>query len=173
MRQTQGLERGQRREREPKTSKAASGHTLRPFALVCVLALTSWSTVGCKSNREASAPQPPVTSADAPNPSSKQEKSPMSESAFHALTVDTIDGDALSLSAYKGQVLLVVNTASECGFTPQYAGLEELYGANKDRGFQVLGFPSNDFGGQEPGSDAEIKSFCTKKFSVSFPMFSR
>ncbi len=93
--------------------------------------------------------------------------------SIHAFTMKTIDGKDKSLADFRGQVLLVVNTASECGYTPQYEGLEALQDKLADRGFSVLGFPSNDFGGQEPGSDAEIASFCTTKFGVSFPMFSK
>jgi len=85
----------------------------------------------------------------------------------------TIDGTAVDLAAYKGQVVLVVNVASRCGATPQYAGLQKLYEANKDKGFVILGFPANDFGSQEPGSDAEIAQFCTAKYAVTFPMFSK
>lgn len=93
--------------------------------------------------------------------------------SFHDFTMSTIDGTPKSLSEYKGKVLLVVNTASECGYTPQYAGLVRLHEKLKDKGFFVLGFPSNDFGAQEPGSDQEIKAFCDAKFKVSFPMFSK
>jgi glutathione peroxidase len=85
----------------------------------------------------------------------------------------TIDGTAVDLASYKGQVVLVVNVASRCGATPQYAGLQKLYEANKDKGFEILGFPANDFGSQEPGSDAEIARFCTSKYAVTFPMFSK
>jgi glutathione peroxidase len=92
---------------------------------------------------------------------------------IHDLTVTTIDGQPQSLTAYKGKVLLVVNTASECGFTPQYEGLEKLWQAYKGKDFALLGFPSNDFGGQEPGTDAEIKSFCSLRFKTTFPMFSK
>ena len=81
-----------------------------------------------------------------------------------------IDGAPLPLSAFRGKVVLVVNTASLCGFTKQYDGLEALYTANKAKGFVILGVPSNDFGGQEPGSEAEIKKFCTVNFNVDFPM---
>lgn len=93
--------------------------------------------------------------------------------SLHELTAKTIDGKDQPLSAYKGKVVLVVNTASECGFTPQYAGLEKLWKEYKDKGLVVLGFPSNDFGGQEPGSEAEIKKFCSLKYNVTFPMFSK
>ena len=93
--------------------------------------------------------------------------------SLHDLTVNTIDLKPQALSAYKGRVLLVVNTASECGNTPQYAGLEKLHEELKDRGFSVLGFPSNDFGGQEPGTESEIKKFCTLQYKVTFPMFAK
>jgi glutathione peroxidase len=88
-------------------------------------------------------------------------------------SAQTIDGKPRKLADYKGQVLLVVNTASKCGFTPQYAGLEEIYKRFKDRGFAVLGFPSNQFGAQEPGPDDEIAQFCEMNYGVSFPMFSK
>jgi glutathione peroxidase len=93
--------------------------------------------------------------------------------SLHDLTVNTIDLKPQPLSAYKGKVLLVVNTASECGNTPQYAGLEKLYEEYKGRGLVVLGFPSNDFGGQEPGSEAEIKKFCSSRYKVTFPLFQK
>jgi glutathione peroxidase len=85
----------------------------------------------------------------------------------------TIDGKSRKLSDYKGKVLLVVNTASQCGFTPQYKGLEALYEKYKDKGFAVLGFPSNQFGAQEPGPDSEIAEFCEMNYGVTFPMFSK
>jgi glutathione peroxidase len=84
-----------------------------------------------------------------------------------------IDGNPTSLKPYAGKVLLVVNVASFCGNTPQYAGLESLYEKYKDRGLVVLGFPCNDFGAQEPGSNAEVKEFCTSKYKVTFPMFDK
>ena len=84
-----------------------------------------------------------------------------------------IDGEKTSLSAHKGKVLLLVNVASKCGFTRQYKGLEELHQSYKDKGLVVCGFPCNQFGGQEPGSESEIKEFCSTKFGVSFPMFSK
>jgi glutathione peroxidase len=85
----------------------------------------------------------------------------------------TIDEDDLSLSEFRGKPLLIVNVASKCGFTPQYAGLEALYRKYRERGFEVLGFPCDQFGHQEPGADAEIKSFCTLAYGVSFPMFAK
>jgi glutathione peroxidase len=93
--------------------------------------------------------------------------------SFHDLTANNIQLKPQPLSAYKGKVLLVVNTASECGNTPQYAGLEKLHNDYKDKGFEVLGFPSNDFGGQEPGTEAEIQKFCTLNYKVTFPMFAK
>ena len=97
----------------------------------------------------------------------------MAANSIHEFTARSIDGKDTSLGAYKGKVLLVVNVASQCGYTPQYAGLESLYKQYKDKGLVVLGFPANDFGAQEPGSDAEIKQFCERKYSVTFPMFSK
>jgi len=93
--------------------------------------------------------------------------------SLHDLTATTIDLQPQPLSAYKGKVALVVNTASECGYTPQYAGLEQLSREYAGRGLVVLGFPSNDFGGQEPGTEAQIKSFCDTRYKVTFPLFSK
>jgi glutathione peroxidase len=95
----------------------------------------------------------------------------MSDLASIPLT--RLDGSADSLANHKGNVLLVVNVASQCGLTPQYEGLEKLYGQYKDRGFEVLGFPANDFGAQEPGSNEEIAQFCSANYGVTFPMFSK
>ena len=95
-----------------------------------------------------------------------------SQSVF-AFSAETLDGRQASLGDFAGKVLLIVNTASRCGFTPQYAGLEKLYRTYKDRGLEVLGFPCNQFGAQEPGLEAEIGAFCQKNFGVSFPMFSK
>ena len=87
--------------------------------------------------------------------------------------VRTLEGEEVSLDRWRGQVVLVVNTASECGYTPQYEGLQTLHGELQDRGFAVLGFPSNEFGGQEPGDAQEIRAFCTSRFHVTFPMFEK
>ena len=93
--------------------------------------------------------------------------------SLYALETKTLEGKPAPLADYAGKVALVVNLASACGYTPQYAGLEALYGELKDRGFVVLGFPSNDFGAQEPGSPREIREFCSTKFHVSFPLFEK
>jgi glutathione peroxidase len=85
----------------------------------------------------------------------------------------TLRGDAVPLAQYRGKVLLIVNTASECGFTPQYKGLQALYASRAERGLVVLGFPSNQFGGQEPGSAEQIRTFCDDRFGVTFPMFAK
>jgi len=93
--------------------------------------------------------------------------------SVYDFSADTITGEPQSLSEYKGQVLLIVNTASKCGFTKQYTGLQKLYEKYKDRGLVVLGFPANNFGGQEPGTNAEIQQFCSTTFHVTFPMFGK
>ena len=95
------------------------------------------------------------------------------QSKFYSFTMTDIDGTPVSLSQYQGKVVLVVNVASKCGFTKQYAGLQKLYETYNDQGFVILGFPANNFMGQEPGTDPEIKTFCTTQFSVTFPMFSK
>lgn len=93
--------------------------------------------------------------------------------SVHEFTVKTIDGKDVSLSQYKGKALVIVNTASACGYTPQYKGLEELYQEYKGKGLEILAFPSNDFGGQEPGSNEEIKKFCELKYKTTFPLFGK
>src|SRR5471030_3562094 len=93
--------------------------------------------------------------------------------SLYDLTVNSLDGKPVDLGQYKGHVVLVVNVASKCGFTPQYAGLEKLYLDYKDKGFVILGFPANDFGHQEPGTPEEIAAFCSSKFNVTFPMFEK
>ena len=94
-------------------------------------------------------------------------------SPIYNFKLDSIDNKPVSLSEYHGKVLLMVNVASQCGFTPQYAGLESLYEKYRDQGLVVMGFPANNFGAQEPGTNDEIKSFCSRKYSVKFPMFSK
>jgi hypothetical protein len=91
----------------------------------------------------------------------------------HDFTLNTLDGGARSLGDFKGQALLLVNVASECGLTPQYAGLQALHAELEGQGFSVLGFPCNQFGAQEPGTAAQIQTFCTKNYGVTFPLFAK
>jgi len=98
---------------------------------------------------------------------------PVLPQSIYDFTVTTIDGQEKNLSDYRGKVLVIVNTASKCGFTGQYAGLETLYHRYHAQGLEILGFPANNFLRQEPGSDAEIKEFCTLKYAVTFPLFAK
>ncbi|MCE9592985.1 MAG: glutathione peroxidase [Planctomycetes bacterium] len=113
-----------------------------------------------------------VSSGDK-TPAKEGAKEEARASGFYALGAADLEGKDQALSRYAGKVALVVNTASECGFTPQYEGLQKLYAELAPRGFVVLGWPSNDFGGQEPGTAAEIKTFCTDNYHVTFPMFAK
>jgi len=94
-------------------------------------------------------------------------------SSVYDFTMNSIDGQPLPLSNFKGKVLLIVNVASFCGFTPQYEGLEAVYERYKDQGFVIAGFPANNFGAQEPGTNEEIKTFCSRKYNVKFPIYSK
>ena len=96
-----------------------------------------------------------------------------STAPLYGFSLPDIDGRLVDLKTFKGKVLLIVNTASMCGNTPQYAGLQEMYERYQDRGFEILAFPANDFGQQEPGTNEEIKGFCYTKYSISFPLFSK
>jgi len=93
--------------------------------------------------------------------------------SIYDFTVNSIDGQPVSLKSYKGKVVLLVNVASKCGFTPQYAGLEALYEKYKDRGLVIIGVPANNFAQQEPGTNEEIKTFCSRKYNVTFPMMAK
>ncbi|HCA58595.1 MAG TPA: glutathione peroxidase [Blastocatellia bacterium] len=104
------------------------------------------------------------------NPSPSE---PVKEKGMYEFTMKDIDGSDVSLEKYKGNVVMLVNVASRCGLTPQYEGLQAIYDKYKDRGFTVLGFPANNFMGQEPGTEAEIKEFCSLNYNVGFPMFSK
>jgi glutathione peroxidase len=94
-------------------------------------------------------------------------------SKVYDFSLPSIDGKPMPLSDFKGKVILMVNVASKCGYTPQYTALETLYEKYKDQGFVIVGFPANNFGAQEPGTNAEIKTFCTRKYNVTFPMYSK
>lgn len=93
--------------------------------------------------------------------------------SIYDFTANSIEGDTVSLSEFKDKVLIIVNTASKCGFTPQYEGLEQLYKKYRSRGFEILAFPSNQFGEQEPGENLEVKNFCMINYGVSFPLFEK
>ncbi len=93
--------------------------------------------------------------------------------SVHEFSLNTIDGKPAPLSQYKGKVLLLVNVASQCGYTPQYAGLQSLFSKYKDKGLVIVGVPANNFGGQEPGTNEDIKTFCERKYNVTFPMMSK
>jgi glutathione peroxidase len=126
-----------------------------PWLLVCLAV----AVTACR-REEAPAPQPAA-------PSSREAP------VLYGLRVKRLDGSETSLAQFDGKVLLVVNTASECGYTPQYAGLQAIHEKYEPRGFAVLGFPSNDFGGQEPGNASQIAAFCQKNFAVTFPLFEK
>lgn len=136
---------------------------------VGVLAL-AMAGVAVRGVVAAPAPGKDVIKEPSKMPAKKSEAQPASALDFK---VKTIDGKETDLSQYKGKVVLFVNTASKCGLTPQYKGLEALYDKYKGQGLVVIGFPANNFRGQEPGTDAEIKEFCTTKYDVSFPMMSK
>ncbi len=129
--------------------------------------------------QEAPKSDAPKQDQPAVQPAGTPEKAPEKKDAAPAspyvlgYTMKDIDGKDVDLSQYKGKVILFVNVASKCGYTPQYLGLEKLYKEKAAKGFVILGFPANNFGEQEPGSDAEIKSFCSSKYNVTFPMFSK
>jgi glutathione peroxidase len=104
---------------------------------------------------------------------SQTKENKMEEKKIYSFVMKTIDGKEKSLGDYKGKVLMIVNVASKCGNTPQYKGLEEIYEKYKDKGFMILGFPANNFFRQEPGTDSQIKEFCTLNYGVTFDMFSK
>jgi glutathione peroxidase len=114
-----------------------------------------------------------VTGAITLSSMSTQSNTPPGAASFYDLKTSSLEGKPTDLSAYKGKVTLVVNVASKCGYTPQYDGLEKLHQELASKGFAVLGFPSNDFGGQEPGTAAEIQQFCKLTYGVTFPMFEK
>jgi len=142
------------------------------FGIVGLLAVS-----GCGSaqdSREVQGGAPAIQEAsvqtDADGATSEDE---MNEAYVLRYTMNRIDGEPINLSDYRGRVVLIVNTASRCGLTPQYAGLQSLYESHQDAGLVVLGFPANNFANQEPGSNEEIAEFCEARYSVSFPMFKK
>ena len=119
----------------------------------------------CGTTAAQIGPQPAAASAKHPDPANAMD--------FYSLKVNSLDGQPVDLSQYRGKVALVVNVASKCGYTPQYEGLEALHREYQDRGVVVLGFPSNDFGGQEPGTPEQIREFCSSRYQVDFPLFEK
>jgi glutathione peroxidase len=150
-----------------------------PAAPAAVSTTTVHTAAAPKTEPAAtSAPAQTTPPARAPQDNASQKKeNAMTNAAlpasFYGFKTTTLEGQPADLSAYKGKVVLVVNTASQCGLTPQYTGLEKLHTDLKAKGFSVLGFPSNDFGGQEPGTPTEIRSFCDTNYHVSFPLFGK
>jgi glutathione peroxidase len=149
-------------------------------ALAVTLAIGAIAAIGASAlalNPGGSTPAPatPAPAPDVAKPAAPAAPKPDSKEAPSVLDlkVNAIDGTEVNLADYRGKVVLIVNVASKCGFTKQYAGLQELFDAKKDKGLVILGFPANNFGNQEPGSDAEISSFCESKFGVKFPMFAK
>ena len=122
-------------------------------------------TVGCSKSKNAD------PESQSKNLNSEKEK--IVNKNIYDISVINMDGDKVSLSDYKGKVLMIVNVASKCGYTPQYEGLETIYEKYKDKGFEILAFPCNDFGGQEPGSIDEIRTFCETKYNVTFQLFDK
>lgn len=148
------------------------------------LLVVAFSAGALLSTLAIAKPMTPVPSAEPKTPTPAPAKvepkvepkkiSPAAATGLLAQTVKDIDGKDVNLAeAYKGKVVLIVNVASQCGYTGQYSGLQELYTSRKDKGLVILGFPANNFGGQEPGSESEIKQFCSSNYSVTFPMFSK
>jgi glutathione peroxidase len=136
--------------------------TTRSTLLACCLA-----ACGTSPTTDTPATRAGVTEAAAKSPATTTMPN------VYSLRADSLAGQPVDLADYRGKVTLVVNVASECGYTPQYAGLQKLHAELADRGFAVLGFPSNEFGGQEPGNAAQIQEFCTSKFGVKFPLFAK
>ncbi len=157
---------------DPRMSNGRLPITLLCFTIAAAL-------VGCKngeSQPQAQTQPPTQTLTQAPAQASAQaqtQAAPVGATSVYDLTVRTLDGKEQPLSIYRGKVALVVNTASECGFTPQYAGLQALSESMKGKPFVLLGFPSNDFGAQEPGSDQDIAKFTTHEYGITFPLFSK
>ncbi len=157
-----------------------------PSSAATWLGALALCVAGCKASDEAKAPEPPATSEVAAAPAEPSAAAPATAAApsastpaetatpsIHTFQMKRLDGTDSTLSEWEGKVLLVVNTASKCGYTPQYQGLQQLHAKYSPRGFAVLGFPSNDFGGQEPGTSEEIAKFCVSIYDVNFPMYAK
>jgi glutathione peroxidase len=141
---------------------------LRPIAALVAMSLAACGAAPAAQPGPAKTETKPAVQPEAVKPAPVAAAGPIVDHE-----VETLEGTRQKLSDYRGKAVLLVNVASECGYTPQYAQLQELYGRYKDRGLVVLGFPSNDFGGQEPGDARQIKEFVTSKFAVDFPMMAK
>jgi glutathione peroxidase len=170
--------------RGPRALVTASRNPRHVWRAAVFLGALGASSAGCKANEAPKAPEetpgePAAESAqvapaaEAAAPSVAQPAAAEAMPTIHAFTMKRLDGTETSLAGWDGKVLLVVNTASKCGYTPQYQGLQQLHAKYSERGFEVLGFPSNDFGGQEPGTSEEISKFCISIYDVNFPMFEK
>lgn len=144
--------------------------------LILLLLVVIQVTVAQAKVPKATPGQPDATidaNPNAPKTESTDQVALKKPDSFHMFSAKSIDGKLVNFADYKGQLVMVVNVASKCGFTPQYKDLETLYRKYKDKGFVVLGFPSNDFGGQEPASNEDIKKFCKVNYDVTFPLFEK
>jgi glutathione peroxidase len=139
-----------------------------PRSIVCVLAIIPAALAGCQEK-----PVPAGTSASITNTDAKEPPMPADRAHVLGYRMNLIDGSPKDLADYQGKVVLIVNVASACGLTPQYQDLEALYKAKKNAGLIVLGFPANNFGSQEPGTNQEIAGFCSSTYGVTFPMFEK
>jgi glutathione peroxidase len=148
---------------------------IRPFAAIPVVAsLVAALSLAADEPKTGSGSQPSSTPTAASTTSNNPKgTSPMENANYLTIPFKTINGNDSTLAAFKGKVVLIVNTASECGYTPQYEGLEKLYEKYKDKGLVIVGFPANNFGGQEPGTNEQIAKFCSTKYSVTFPMMAK
>jgi glutathione peroxidase len=150
---------------------------IRNFPAIALLTASSLALAltSCGSQKpDAAAASQPAPAAATPAPSDAK-TAPATPAAMnvYSLKLQSLDGKPVDMSQYQGKVTLIVNVASQCGYTPQYKGLQALHTELKDKGFAVLGFPCNDFGAQEPGSADEIRTFCSTKYAVDFPMFAK
>lgn len=131
------------------------------------------ATVLILSASMAMSPHEPLLPLESQARTPPTPSTPATSADLFAIPVKTLEGDPAKLDQYRGKVVLIVNVASKCGYTPQYTELEEIFMRFKDRGLVILGFPSNDFGGQEPGSSKEIRDFCTRQYAVTFPLMEK
>lgn len=141
---------------------------LKKMLLVIVISIIQITLISCRSTSQNTNNQTNINT----NQKKSEGNSSLNKNIYD-LSVKTMDGENKKLSDYKGKVLLIVNVASKCGYTPQYAGLETIYEKYKDRGFEILAFPCNDFGDQEPGTNDEIRTFCESKYNVTFTLFDK